>query len=93
MRLIVLIIKGSNVEAATLAANQRGVVLASCERRLGTNECLAKTTCTYLTQIVRWFTEREQMVNGYGYPDGSLLFYNELPENKPGQIMNGADHG
>jgi len=50
-------------------------------KRVKTFDLLRDTVSLYVDgkveDLVRWFTEHETVIEGYGYPNGTLLHYNE----------------
>jgi hypothetical protein len=41
-----------------------------------------KTSLTYRDQIAKWFGESNELIAGYGYPDGTCLIYSTHEEAK-----------
>jgi hypothetical protein len=76
--MIHLNIKG-DLAAAFKAADEHKVELTSvaCIYREGPARCLASTKDEFRAQVQAWFCENPEIINSYGYPDGTLLFYND----------------
>jgi hypothetical protein len=77
--MIHLHIKG-DMHAAFKAADARKIELTSIAciyRKSGIPECVASTKDELRSQVQAWFCENTEMIEGYGHPAGTLLFYND----------------
>ena len=81
MHVLHVIVKGTK-EQATRAAADRGVPVALVKmrkmRRIGSiPETVLVVGDQYIDKVARWFAEPGEAKTGYGYPPGTVLFYNE----------------
>ena len=77
--MIHLNIKG-DIAAAFKAADERKIELTSVAviyRDGGIPECVASARDERRAQVQAWFCENPDIIDGYGYPAGTLLFYND----------------
>ena len=69
-----LTIKGSEQEAKQ-AAEERSLSISNVEE-LSYNQVVATCEADYM-QLAQWYAEPSKPSQGFGYPAGTLLFFNE----------------
>jgi hypothetical protein len=74
--MISLHIKG-NMNAALFGASKNGVELTAiqCRYRSGIAECFASAHDEFLRDVQEWYADDAELIDGYGYPAGTLLFF------------------
>jgi hypothetical protein len=69
-----LTIKGSEAEAKQ-AAESRSLKISDV-KQLSYNQVVATCEADYM-QLTQWYTEPSKPIKNFGYPAGTLLFFNE----------------
>jgi hypothetical protein len=81
--MINLIIKGNMFDAFN-AAHARGILLISAAQQFNDrpSEVIASCADTHLDAVRTWYlaSDASDMVMGFGYPAGALLFYSTKPD-------------
>jgi hypothetical protein len=70
-----LIVKGS-LEKATESAISHGIAVWP-KKEISSNSAVLYTDAGLL-EISAWLAEIPSLIPGYGYPDGTLLYYREI---------------
>ena len=76
--MISLHIKG-DLAAAIRAARKHRVNITAIQVRYrsGIAECFASTPAERLPQVQAWYNDDGEIIDGYGFPQGTLLFFNQ----------------
>lgn len=75
--LLALLVKG-DLAAAQEACEARGIPVDGM-LHLKHHQTRIYAPIGFLSSALQWFAERREIVPGYGYPDGTLLWYH-VPE-------------
>jgi|HubBroStandDraft_6_1064221.scaffolds.fasta_scaffold25054_3 hypothetical protein len=93
--MINLIIKGNMFDAFN-AAHERGIALLSAAQTFNDrpSEVVASCADTHLDAVRTWYlaSDAADIVPGFGYPAGALLFYSTKPDARREQGFNDWDN-
>ncbi len=80
-----LVVKGSNIRQVSASVEAHDLINAvqRIERLRERNEWIVDLVSRPLDMVLRttlngWYLERPRFVSGYGFPDGTLLFWTEV---------------